>query len=108
MRGRDIKRIVEEYYGVSLNKKSMKRQFVRPRQVAQYLIRQRTKLSAVSTGRLFRNIDHTTILSNVKKIEELKINCPETSADLQDIEAIIENKLKNMQNNPCVIINNKL
>jgi chromosomal replication initiation ATPase DnaA len=96
MRGRDIRQIVAEYYKVNIQKKGREVRFTRPRQVAQYLIRKHTKLSSTSTGRLFRNADHTTILSNVKKIEELKINCPEISAEIRDIEAIIENKLKNM------------
>lgn len=95
MRARRILQVVEGYYKVKLNKKSRKRQHVRPRQVAQYLMRKYTNLSYNSIGLLFGNADHTTILSNIRVIDKLFKEDDKVHDDVCNLVGLIEwEKLK--------------
>jgi chromosomal replication initiator protein len=59
----------------SLMEKSRKKEFVHPRQIAMYLLRNELKLSYPSIGEKFGNRDHTTSIHSCEKIKnELKEN----------------------------------
>jgi chromosomal replication initiator protein len=56
------------------------------RQVAMYLCRQRLKCSFPELGRAFGNRDHTTVMSAVRRVEELRQRDPQVNAHLEAIE----------------------
>lgn len=71
----DIWRVVTGFYGVSgedLTKKSRKKEVVRPRQVAMYLMRSELALPFSAIGERFGGRDHTTSLHAYEKINRSK------------------------------------
>jgi len=56
------------------------------RQVAMYLCRQRLKCSFPELGRAFGNRDHTTVMSAVRRVEQLRQRDPQVNAHLEAIE----------------------
>lgn len=66
--------LVAEFYNVSsddLFRQSRRQEFVKPRQIAMFLVRQEIKASFPSIGELFGGRDHTTVMHAVEKIEAL-------------------------------------
>ncbi len=55
------------------------------RQVAMYLIRSLTNLSLVDIGEQFENRNHSTVLSSIRKVEDLIHSDQETAAAIRDI-----------------------
>lgn len=70
--------VVAEHYGITpddIVSKKRNSEFVLPRQVAMYLIRNLTATSLISVGKILGKKDHTTIIHGVNKItEELQTN----------------------------------
>lgn len=70
---RRIMQIVAEFYDLrekDLLKESRKKEIVKPRQIAMYLLRKELSLSFPSIGRRFGRKDHTTAIHSCRKIEE--------------------------------------
>jgi chromosomal replication initiator protein len=87
-----IAEIVAEFYNIKpedLIKQSRKKEFVKPRQVAMYIIRTELDTSFPSIGDFFGGRDHTTVMHAVDKIKTL-ISTKETFK--QEI-GLIMNKL---------------
>jgi chromosomal replication initiator protein len=87
-----IAEIVAEFYNIKpedLIKQSRKKEFVKPRQVAMYIIRTELDTSFPSIGDFFGGRDHTTVMHAVDKIKTL-ISAKETFK--QEI-GLIMNKL---------------
>ena len=59
------------------------------RQIAMYLIRTLTNLSLKDIGAEFEDRNHTTVLSSIRKIEELIRTDPKMAADIRDITSNI-------------------
>lgn len=74
----NIQKMVAEYFHIPvdmLSSKSRKKEFVYPRQVAMYIIRELTTYSFPKIGKEFGNRDHTTVMHSIEKIEmQMKIN----------------------------------
>src|SRR5690606_25363393 len=74
-KGLSTKRLVEAvaaFYNVTLDdliKQSRKKEDVKPRQIAMYLIRKELENSFPSIGEFFGGRDHTTVMHAVDKIE---------------------------------------
>lgn len=72
-----VKKIAEsvaEFYNISMEdliKQSRKKEFVKPRQIAMYLIRKELDNSFPSIGDFFGGRDHTTVMHAVDKVENL-------------------------------------
>lgn len=69
-----ISESVAEFYNISnedLIKQSRKKEFVKPRQIAMYLIRKELDNSFPSIGDFFGGRDHTTVMHAVEKIKRL-------------------------------------
>ena len=67
-----IVKSVADFYGISpadLIKRSRKKEIVRPRQIAMYLLREEFKFSYPSIGSKIGNRDHTTVMHAYEKIE---------------------------------------
>ena len=65
---------VAEFYNITtddLVKQSRKKEFVKPRQIAMYLIRKELDNSFPSIGDFFGGRDHTTVMHAVEKVEKL-------------------------------------
>lgn len=92
-KGITVKKLVESvasFYNVTtedLIKQSRKKEFVKPRQVAMYLIRKQIESSFPSIGEFFGGRDHTTVMHAVEKIENL---AKEKESIRQEIDLILE------------------
>lgn len=76
---------VSAYYNVSheeLCGKSRKKEIVRPRQVAMYILRRESNMSFPSIGEHFSGRDHTTAMHACEKIEKLIDNDEELSQEI--------------------------
>jgi len=65
---------VAEFYNITMEdliKQSRKKEFVKPRQVAMYLIRKELDNSFPSIGDFFGGRDHTTVMHAVDKVDKL-------------------------------------
>lgn len=62
------------------------------RQIAMYLIRKLTGLPLKDIGLHFEDRNHTTVLSSIRKIEELLITDPEIASTIKDISANINSR----------------
>ncbi len=65
--------VIANYYKINksdIKGKSRKKEFVFPRHVSIYLIRQMTNLSQKEIGRIFGNRDHSTIINAIKNIDK--------------------------------------
>lgn len=68
---------VAQFYNISMEdlvKQSRKKEFVKPRQVAMYIIRKELDNSFPSIGDFFGGRDHTTVMHAVDKVENLIIS----------------------------------
>lgn len=71
---RKIAEVVAEFYNIEVNdliKQSRKKEFVKPRQIAMYIIRKELDSSFPSIGDFFGGRDHTTVMHAVDKIHQL-------------------------------------
>jgi len=69
-----ISELVAEFYNISMEdlvKQSRKKEFVKPRQIAMYLIRKELDNSFPSIGDFFGGRDHTTVMHAVDKVQNL-------------------------------------
>lgn len=84
-----IIKAIAEFYDIEerdLLHRSRKRDFVRPRQIAMYLMRHELSISYPSIGDKFGGRDHTTAIHSCEKVEhELKTN-PDLEEELQAIK----------------------
>ena len=76
------------YYGISeedIRGQRRSKNTAMARQVAMYLIRSQTNLSLEDIGEQFENRNHSTVLSSIRKVEEMIKTDPETAAAIRDI-----------------------
>jgi chromosomal replication initiator protein len=69
-----IAEVVAEFYNIRMEdlvKQSRKKEFVKPRQIAMYLIRKELDNSFPSIGDFFGGRDHTTVMHAVEKVNNL-------------------------------------
>lgn len=62
------------------------------RQVAMYLIRSLTNLSLVDIGELFDHRNHSTVLSSIRKVEELIKTDSDTATSVREISANLNSR----------------
>ena len=87
-----IKRAVCRQFNIPtklIESATRKKNVVRPRQIAMYLVRKHTDHSYAEIGRRLGGRDHTTILHAFHKIEHLRSKSVELAADLEVLEAAI-------------------
>lgn len=65
------------------------RAVARPRQVAMYLARELTPLSLPAIGRHFGNRDHTTVMSALRRVEELAAADADFGARVNDLKHVL-------------------
>ncbi len=85
----DIQRIVCHHFKLrsgELLSKDRHKSIAFARHVAMYLCKQRLKCSFPELGRAFGNRDHTTVMSAVRKVDNLRASDAEVRAHLEAIE----------------------
>lgn len=85
---------VAKFYGIepdTIRSVSRKKETLIPRQVAMYIIREKTGLSLPEIGREFGK-DHTTIMNAVNKIEAMMKKDPDFKTLIKDLSANISSK----------------
>jgi chromosomal replication initiator protein len=88
-----IKKIAEsvaEFYNITLEdllKQSRKKEFVRPRQIAMFLVRKELDNSFPSIGDFFGGRDHTTVMHAVEKVGKLM---NEKDSFKQEVDLILD------------------
>jgi chromosomal replication initiator protein len=85
----DIQRVVCHHFklrSTDLLSKDRHKSIAFARHVAMYLCKQRLKCSFPELGRAFGNRDHTTVISAVRKVEQLRTSDPEVRAHLEALE----------------------
>jgi chromosomal replication initiator protein len=85
----DIQRMVCHHFklrSIDLVSKDRHKSIAFARHVAMYLCKQRLKCSFPELGRAFGNRDHTTVISAVRKVENLRGSDPEVRAHLEALE----------------------
>jgi chromosomal replication initiator protein len=88
----DIQRAVCSHFRLSnseLLSKDRHKSVAFARHVAMYLCRQRLGCSFPELGRAFGNRDHTTVMSAVRRVEQLRQKDPQVNAHLQAIEQVL-------------------
>ncbi len=88
-----IAEIVAEFYNISMDdiiKESRKKEFVKPRQIAMYIIRKELDNSFPSIGGFFGGRDHTTVMHAVDKVEKL---IEEKESFKQEVDLIMDKLL---------------
>jgi chromosomal replication initiator protein len=91
----DIQRVVCHHFKLrsgDLLSKDRHKSIAFARHVAMYLCKQRLKCSFPELGRAFGNRDHTTVMSAVRKVEQLRASDPEVRAHLEAIERKLGNE----------------
>lgn len=84
----DVQRAVCDHYRIKmaqLTGKDRHREVALPRQVAMYLARTHLGTSFPQIGARFNGKDHTTVMSSVKKVAQLRKDDPEVAAALEAI-----------------------
>jgi chromosomal replication initiator protein len=85
----DIQRVVCHHFKLrssDLLSKDRHKSIAFARHVAMYLCKQRLKCSFPELGRAFGNRDHTTVMSAVRKVQDLRTADPEVRAHLDALE----------------------
>ena len=85
----DIQRVVCHHFKLrthDLLSKDRHKSIAFARHVAMYLCKQRLKCSFPELGRAFGNRDHTTVMSAVRKVQNLRASDPEVRAHLEALE----------------------
>ncbi len=88
-----VKKIAESvasFYNITMDdlvKQSRKKEFVKPRQIAMYLIRKELDNSFPSIGDFFGGRDHTTVMHAVEKVKRLTT---EKSSFKQEVDLIMD------------------
>jgi chromosomal replication initiator protein len=92
-KGVTVKKIVSliaEFYNVTsedLIKQSRKQEFVKPRQIAMYVVRQELATSFPSIGDFFGGRDHTTVMHAVEKVQGM---LSEKESFKQELDLILD------------------
>lgn len=90
----EILKAVCLYYSVKIQDvkgKRRKREFVIPRQVAMYLMKEITDMPYMSIGELLGGRDHTTIMHGVEKIQDEVAETGKITQDIVNVKQIIFN-----------------
>ncbi len=84
--------VTAQFYQISpkkLKKRSRKAKFVKPRQVAMYLLREELNRSFPYIGRLFGSKDHTTVIYAYNKIKNAIQHSPALSSEIEQIKSAL-------------------
>ncbi len=90
----DIQKLTAEHYQLKLQdlkSSSRSKPLVVARQVAMYLIKTYLEKSLIDIGRAFGGRDHTTVISALRRIEDLQAKDSDLHKDIEDLKRKIHN-----------------
>ncbi len=89
-----IEEVAKYYHITAQDIKGQKRlkNMALARQISMYLIRKYTNLSLKDIGEQYEDRDHSTVLSSIRKVENLMSSSPEFVETMRDIEANLNSK----------------
>jgi len=89
---KDVIRVVSEFYNIeesNLFEKTRKKEIVKPRQIAMYILREDFNVSYPTIGEKFGGRDHTTVIHSCDKVKNsIKTNAALTD-ELEQIRALL-------------------
>jgi chromosomal replication initiation ATPase DnaA len=89
----DVVRATARHFGLTLNEIKSKRRthaITRPRQIGMFISKTITPRSLPEIGRRWGGFDHTTVISAIKRTEQLRAADPATEQAIQDITASLK------------------
>ncbi|MFA6463889.1 MAG: chromosomal replication initiator protein DnaA, partial [Candidatus Paceibacterota bacterium] len=89
---KDVIKVISKYYDLEENiliDKTRKKDVVKPRQVAMYLLREDYNISYPSIGQKLGGRDHTTVIHSCEKIKEEIKNNPGLIRELTEIRSML-------------------
>ena len=89
----EIQKRVSDYYNIRVAEMSSARRaqmVARPRQVAMYLAKQLTSRSLPEIGRKFGNLELTTVMHAIKKVEQVSNSDPSFGEDVELLRRMLE------------------
>jgi chromosomal replication initiator protein len=90
----DIQRMVAEYFKIKitdLKGNSRRKEMVRPRQIAMYLIEKHLGKSLTDIGKAFGGRDHTTVINSRERIKDQLASNPDLCKEIDDLTTKIHN-----------------
>lgn len=91
MKVEEVVQIVSDYYGIdeeNVYKKIRKKEFVKPRQLIMYILREDFKISFPTIGEKLGGRDHTTVMHSCEKVREELEDNPQLVSDLDSIRSM--------------------
>ncbi len=91
MKVEEVVQIVSDYYGIdeeNVYKKIRKKEFVKPRQLIMYILREDFKISFPTIGEKLGGRDHTTVMHSCEKVREDLEDNPQLVSDLDSIRSM--------------------
>ena len=89
--------VMKQYFKVDFTVRSRKRNYVDARHIAGYILKKYTNLALVQIAALCGNVDHTTIIHGIRKVEGLlNYGEPTIKRDIEAISAIIDTKFRDI------------
>lgn len=91
MKVEEVVQIVSDYYGIdeeNIYKKIRKKEFVKPRQLIMYILREDFKISFPTIGEKLGGRDHTTVMHSCEKVREELEDSPQLISDLDSIRSM--------------------
>jgi hypothetical protein len=89
----DVVRATARHFGLTINEITSHRRthaITRPRQIGMFVSKQLTPRSLPEIGRRWGEFDHTTVISAIKRTEQLRASEPATEKAIQDITASLK------------------
>ena len=93
-----LKEEIENYFGLkpgSIQIRRRKRKIVEARQIAHWFACHYELGTYYFIGKIFGNVDHSTVLYSKRTVNNLLKTDPEYRSNFKDIQALIINKLRN-------------
>jgi len=91
MKVEEVVQIVSDYYGIdeeNVYKKIRKKEFVKPRQLIMYILREDFKISFPTIGEKLGGRDHTTVMHSCDKVRGELDDNPQLTTDLDAIRSM--------------------
>ena len=91
--------IVNNHFDADCSKKSRVRKHIRARETACYMLRTYTQLTLAEVGILCGDIDHTTVIHHIKKVNHYSKYDMEYRDEINNLHTLIKTEYESKQNN---------
>jgi chromosomal replication initiator protein len=90
---KDVVKIISDFYGLTeedIYKKNRKQEYVKPRQVIMYILREDYNVSYPSIGEKLGGRDHTTVIHSCDKVKDMLTTDNNLSNEIQQIRSMLK------------------